>query len=280
MAKRLTAGFRAFFFGVPDTNGFLIGNTIAGATVGDAAGEPMQRLRGAQVFPTGIPESEVVPVTGDDEVLATFIFSAPTLSSGTIELSVRDNAFDALAQGTQVESVDSVEMSVYQPGGQDFPDLMLLGMRRAKKAAGGSQGAKAWEIVLLLKTTVSPLFATMEQRAATPYQYSYAASKTDAKPYGATFTEALNSTETAPVLVIDSDNPVHFHAFTGDTAETVFNLLFTPIADTRVSVYVEGLKLTLTTDYTVSGKAVTFVSAPVVDKRVVVMYEFDEAELN
>lgn len=278
--ERIGAGFKFLFYGVVNANGYLIGNTADGPSAGDQDGEPMLRLTGARTIPIQAAEDEVVTVTGDDEPMTTFDFPAGTLPSGVFEQSERDMDFEALVQGTKVQSIGDLNVSPLMPSDASKPDLCYLIQRRAKKWESGSRGASAWEIYFVPKAKTTPLGANVEQRTFSPYRYSFTTSKSDRLPWGATFTEAAHGTTSAPFVVVESDNPVHLHAFQGDNSETVFNLAYTPKAAAKVHVYVDGVKQTVTTDYAVSGNVVTFVAAPADGARILVLYEVDEGDLS
>jgi hypothetical protein len=47
-------------------------------------------------------------------------------------------------------------------------------------------------------------------------------------------------------------------------SNTAFTLAQTPLENDSVELYQDGLKLTYTTDYTISGTSITMVTAPVV----------------
>lgn len=53
---------------------------------------------------------------------------------------------------------------------------------------------------------------------------------------------------------------------------TVFTLAQTPLENAAVDVYLDGLKQIPTTDYSVSGSTITFVTAPVVGQTLRVDY--------
>ena len=48
----------------------------------------------------------------------------------------------------------------------------------------------------------------------------------------------------------------------GDGSTVLFNLVSTPNSDEAVAVYVNGIYQDETADYTISGAAITFVTAP------------------
>lgn len=278
MSKNISAGFRYIFYGTVNASGYLIGNTADGATAGDTSGQAMLRLEGAQTAPIAVTENETVDVLGDDEPLTQFGFEGGTLPSGVIEMAVRDTTFEALAQGTTNQTIGTIEVGALQPGSPNFQEFFLLLQRRSKNWAAGSRGAKRWEGIIV-RCTVSPLFSEFQQRTNTPYRYSIQTSKFDRSPWGATFIEAVNGTETMAILPFLNTYPLHVHAFQGDGAETGFTVAYTPKSGGTLRVYVDGYVKTLTTDYTVSGSTVTFVAAPSDGAVINILYDVDDSDL-
>lgn len=58
----------------------------------------------------------------------------------------------------------------------------------------------------------------------------------------------------------------------GDSSTTVFNLIDTPISAGNLQVFINGLSRDITTDYTVSGAAITFLVAPVTGQKIKFIY--------
>lgn len=69
-----------------------------------------------------------------------------------------------------------------------------------------------------------------------------------------TFTGALGTPPAVGTIIRDT--------FTGDGTETEFTMTSDPITTTNVHVYVDGLLKVSGTDFTISGKVVTFAAAP------------------
>lgn len=63
-----------------------------------------------------------------------------------------------------------------------------------------------------------------------------------------------------------------YQTFTGTGSQTVFTLSSTPADVTATLVVVNGLVMTYTSDYTISGTTLTFVSAPALNDEVVVKW--------
>lgn len=278
--KRIAAGAFKLYYGLVDANGRFIGTTADGATAGNATGQPMLQLLGVRTLPSNIPDNEVVPVLGDDEVLTSFDFEAGTFPSGVIELAARDNSFEALVQGTKVHALNQWESGVLMPGSPSFPSVRFILNRRSKKFEGGVEGAKAWEVVYLPLLTITPKYTNAEMRAFTPYRYSYTAVKSAHNFIGATYTEGNNGTDLTAIEVIDSDNPIIAAAYKGNGVQQNFTLPATPVSgNTRLAVTVDDVLQTYTGHYTVSGTTLTFVSAPASGAIVNVTMEVAEENL-
>src|SRR5574341_217122 len=279
--KRIGAGWQYFFWGVINSDGRFIGQTTTGATAGSATGHPMLRLRGARVFPLGIPDNEVITVEGDDEALATFDFEAAALPSGVFEMAVRDNNFEAVVQGTKVQALQQWETGVLQPGSPAFTQINALLQRRSKKFESGVEGVKAWECLYVPLMTVTPKYAEVRTRVFSPYRYSFAVSKGNRNPWGATLSTLLNGTQTAAAIPFDSDNPIMIESYQGNNSQLTFTLSYTPVSGSaRAAVTINDVLQTYTTHYTIAGTTVTFIAAPGSSAIVNVMYEVAEGDLS
>lgn len=256
----IAAGFRFLHYGVTGPAGYMIGNTLAGASQGQL--QALTRLEGARTMPVNIPETETLTVSGDDQPLVQFQFDAEDLASGVFQMAVRDASFEALIQGTAVESLAGSSVGVLQPDNPAPPDMVLVAQRNSKKWAAGVRGVKAWEITIIPKVQITPLYTTIEQRTFQPYQYKYTSSKADTKPWGATFTEALNGAQQGAAIVVDSDYPIDIAAIQGNGSTTSFALPFAPVSASYMAVFVGQLQKYVTTHWTISGNTITFLAAP------------------
>jgi hypothetical protein len=61
-------------------------------------------------------------------------------------------------------------------------------------------------------------------------------------------------------------------------SNTAFTLAQTPLENDSVELYRDGLKLTVTTDYTISGTSITMVTAPVVGQTLRANYIRNDGE--
>lgn len=276
MATGISAGFKYLFWGVRSGDTFLGGGTTALTPGGTGRG--MVRLEGAQTMPIGVAEPEIITVMGDDQPLVTFDFDAATLPAGVFEMADRDDAFEAIIQGTEVEVIDGMRISVLQPRDRAPQDMYMLLQRRRKKWGSDGRGTKAWEWVFVPLCTVTPLGAEFQTRQNTPYRYNINLNNSEYKPWGATFSEVLNGTTSAPLIAGYSDNPVHATHFEGNGVTTVFTLPYPAISTAKTAVYLDGVKLL--SGYTAVATVLTLSVAPASGAVVGVLYEVDESDLS
>lgn len=274
---RIAAGFDYIFWGVLDTSGRLKGNTADGASAGTIQG--MTRLEGGRTMPIAPNEDEVVTVTGSNKPLVSFSFPSADLPSGVIETAVNNLTFNALVQGTKIQNVGDLAISGLGGGETSRPDIVLLMMRRAKSWKEGNRGSSDWEIRLALKTNVTPLGSAITERQFDPYRYSVNLSESDRAAWGMTFTETTHGFTTKPILEVEGDNPIHLMGGYGNNSAVAFTLDYTPKSSAKVLVWLDGILKQITTHYTISGKTITFLSAPGSNVHIGVAYEVDAGDL-
>lgn len=277
MAKKtIGAGFRYLWYGVVDANGKFIGSTTTTPTAGDQSGSGMLRLDGARTLPVNIPAPTVDTVSGDDEPMVSFEWDAEDLPNGAFEMAVRNNTFEALIQGTLVETLGTLELGMLDPKDRASQSMCMLLSRRAKSWLSGSEGAKQWENIYIPQCTIKPLYTTVEQRTFGPYQYQINVSKSGRTGWS-TISETNHGTTATSFLVIDSDNPLHMKRFTGDNSETVFTLDYPPVSSAKTYLFVNDLRDAAAT---IAGSEVTAGSTPASAAEIVALYEVAESNLS
>lgn len=278
-AARIAAGYDYTFYGVRNSDGYLQGNDGTGAAAGNTNGQGMLRLEGGRTIPVSIPQDEVVTPTGDNEPTVSFTFPSSNLPSGILETASKNLDFEALCQGTKVETVGGLSVGLQGPSGSTKENMVLLLMRQAKKWAAGVRGVAAWECQFVPSCEISPLGGDWTERQFSPYRYGINISKADRFPWGATYTEAVHGATSSALVPIFSDNPIQLHAFQGNGSQDTFILDVAPISLAKTYVYVNGVKQVPTTQFTLSSKTVTFVSPPASSAIINVMYEVAAADL-
>lgn len=277
--KVIAAGFDTIFYGLNDGDGYLQGAATTAPAAGNQAGSGMARLTGAKTAPITVPETESVVATGDDIPLANFLFRAASLPAGVINGAVSDLDFQALAQETLVEDINDLSFGVLLPDEQNDVDMCLLLLQRAKSYQSGSVGAKQWKGLLVSSTNLFPLGSDeITERQVSTERYGFVVNPSDRRPFGLLLTNSVNGTIRAGMQPFTSENKVHLHRWTGDNTQDEFILTYTPVSQAKVAIYVNGIKQTVTTHYTVdvATKTVTFVTPPANGAKIVALYEFTD----
>jgi hypothetical protein len=275
---RIAAGYNRMWYGVVDSNGDFLGSSTTAPTAGAVAGSGMVRLDGARTLPVSISEPEVLVVSGDDEPLVSFEFDAEELPSGLFEMAVRDTAFEALAQGTKVQTIATgIEMSILDPAGRLSQGLCFFLWRRAKSWLSGEKGAKKRSGLYIAQATVKPLGNVWEQRVFNAYGYAINLSRSDQLGW-TTVNNSEHGTCAASMFPFDTDYDVLQHRHTGDGATSAYTLPYALVSGGSYAVYVNDVYDSLAT---VTGTTVDFSgsSAPASSAKVVTLWEIDESAI-
>lgn len=266
---------QAWFAFVSNDKNIITGGTTTAPTAG-AAGSHAIQVVGIQTAPSGIPESDVVSVLGDDAVLGAFDFESETPTSLIINTGENDLAKDALFQGSLVESFNGIDQGLIRPTAPILPDGCLVIQSRAKDT--GNNGASAWVANLYLRVTVRPLDReTFAGREAASYRYQVVAQPATNKPTGTTFTTTLNGYESATVWKLKGTNPFTLARFTGDNSTVTFTGLLKAPAGTNAPsiVAINGVQQAANTyTFNVTNKTITFTVAPATNAAIVVLYGY------
>lgn len=276
MAERIGAGFAYVAYGFNDTDGYFLGGTTTAPTAGDQTGSPLTRLTGGRVMPVSIPEPELVPADGDDQTYVQFQFDPADLPSGILETVQRNDAFEADAQGTAVDVDGNIRIGALDPRDRATQSICFYLMRQARTTAG----AVKRQHLYLDSTVVKPLYNTVEQRTFNSYQYSLAVSRS-ARVAWTTVNDSEHGTTGMSLTPIESDYPLMIQRWTGDAAETVFNLHRQLQTGGSSIVYVNDVKQSGGgVDYTLTGTTLTFTVAPASAARIVAVWEYPEADIS
>jgi hypothetical protein len=272
--ETIEAGFDRIDGGYNDTNGYYQGTDPLNApAAGNQDGSGMFRLVGAQTVPLAPTEAEVITVSGDDEPLTQFSFDSPDLPSGVLQTATENLTLEANAQGTKVEVLGDLTIGVRQPTGSTPASLCMAFQRQAKDWTIGALGVSKRSGLWVPRIELRPRGpADLTQRQHSPSQWNLITSKSDRKPWGATFTATENGTTSAALIPIKSSYILQLHRWTGDNSQTDFFLPYVAVGTpTTLFVFINGELQTVTTHYTVtpgtpSGKTtIAFGSPPGTD---------------
>jgi hypothetical protein len=265
-----SAGNDYHFGGLLNENGVLVGTSDP--TAGNQDGSPMFRMRAAKDTPVSVGTPTIETATGDDVAQDQYLFESDTLPEGETTYAIFDLDQAALFQGTNTVTIAAMKAGFLQTIGSVPNDICLIHQSRAKSKDTASAGAARWAGYLYPIVNATPLGADRVERSVRDNRVQINVSMSLAYPWGQTYREAVEGHEGAAIIDMHGNDPFTIHTHKGDAVETDFNLALTPISDTTIAVYVDGL---ITTDWTRVGKVLTLGSAPADGSYVHTVYQFD-----
>jgi len=280
MSERIGAGYRILFYGVIDADGYFLGGSTTAPDAGDTDGSPLLRLEGARTLPVGIPEPEIVIVSGDDEPMVSFNFDAEDLPSGVFEQAQRDDLFEALVQGTLVDAQENIRIGVLDPADRADVGMCMLLSRRAKRWESGSRGVSVYQHLYLPAVSIKPLGNDYTQRQFNAYLYSMNLSRSDRAGW-TSINDTEHGTTAASILPIESFYPLMLQHWVGDNVETTFTLIRDRETDGSMRVYVDDVQQAETGIWTCADESdqLVFGAAPADGARIDAIWEYPEADI-
>ena len=273
------SGFDLIGYTIKNSDGYAIGGSGV-LVAGDPDGSPMLRLVGAQTVDPSLPESETVTAVFDDGPGPSRIFAATDNPTSVLEVGVTD--FEAIARliGGTVRTKAGAQFIQLGPTSIERPDLMMVFQHHSQSWAAGYKNAEQRGGVWVPSIQVDPLGYPLNQRQYHTMRFQMTIGKTDKHVTGESMIAGVDGFTDATILPFAGPNAQWLHSFMGNNSVDEFNLVYTPITPATLSeVYVDGVKQVYTTDYTIAGKVLTFVSPPADQAVIECLFNFSRTEL-
>ena len=273
----LAAG-NAYAFGwFIDSNGFPLGSTASAPSQG-AAGSAAFRIRGVKTASPTIPDTEKVPVSGDDSLLAEFNFGSIATRGFNIEYSIESLTMVGRLLNTTVQTWGEVRAALMDiPTPPDYNMGFIL-QSKAKKQDTGVQGQASWSGVIIPLATATPLGrATFEERGAAVFRYAVSPQTAGYDPFGITIASAVYGQGGASggrYMPFTAEYPIVLQTWRGTGAIAQFTLDYQPVNATKTPVYVNRVIATTSSVVTTSPYSVTVSANPAGAAAVVSIHEF------
>jgi hypothetical protein len=178
--KLAAAGWDSLQWAYRNANGWHAGAAnLTSANTGSSSG--MARYRGARSFSFTLPTNSPLPVTGDDGLIATFLFDSTDPITFNITTSVFDAVFKAAAESMAIVTDGEWEYSPGSVNGVIRGTLMLLASRQLKSTPGSVKG---FEHLELFSCEVAYLGSNREYQAAGEHTWQIVANPTTVLPDG------------------------------------------------------------------------------------------------
>lgn len=269
-------GLRHVRVALRDTDGVI---AVPAGTPHDEAYAGLQ-ISGALELNITVPDAPKVTARGDDRAYYTFSLPPTEVPTGQLRVSKANIDVIALLTGTKTFGSGTTKKIAFATDEQgDEPEIVLWGMQRGIDSQPGSVtfGQKVWRTYVVLNglATVSP--AAMTDSAVGEFLYSLVANDSTVDENGHTFTSADEGFTAASYIMIVSLGKYMLDVFEGDGVHRSFNLSQTPRTAAIITVYEDGVKATVTTDYTVTAGVLTFGvgNVPTSGAKITVEYEYD-----
>lgn len=270
-----SAGLARVHYAFNSAAGYPYGTSGSIANGGDAS---VGQLIGAQNVNLPLQPPRIIPIGGDDGPQAQYFFEAESNPNGDMVLANVDLNLWAKSQNMNVYADGDWDVVVGQPEGAVYKQLTLITLAQAKSAASGSVGNAGYYVKIYPRVQIIPIGDQGQTNAtATNFTHQLIANKFDVLPWGTAMSVANQGTLRGAVYgPFYSENRVALHTHVSDASDLSFTLAYTPAAATaaKIKVYRNGTLLTITTDWSVSGKVITLVSAGSAGDVVVVRYEY------
>lgn len=233
-----------------------------------------RQIVGMQAFTLTLPEYQRISHKGDDRILQVDFLPPTEQATAEIQVSEEDLQNLAIMTSTLVRTLGEakvVGLATDQQGNE--PDLGLLMFQQAVSGTG----TRVWRSFIIPRARLSPRPSGFNENAS-QHSFQVAMNVSSAHLWGETFVLGTDGFEEAQIVMLHTQYKPNLVGFLGNGTEDEF--LF-PTAKPAVAtgkihgVWVDGVKKTLTTDYTVTTTAVTFVAAPANNTKITVLYEYD-----
>lgn len=227
---------------------------------------------GPKAFSLTIPEPRKITHTGGDRVLG--VDFLPPLESASAELRVGRLDYDVIALLTGVKNYTLGENVGVAYGTDKQGSEPQVGLLLYQQSLALPSGEQSWRAIMLPRAKVIPLPPGMSDNPE-EVRFAVAPSVVGAHLWGAALTSVNDGATTAQVIDRSFEYKPKLVAFKGDGSAVAFTFpaAYQAVSTTKIKVWVDGVLKTLTTDYTVTTAAVTFLAAPASGAIVTVLYE-------
>lgn len=274
MARRklIAAGNRFTYGGFIDDNGFFVGSSPTAPANGASSGA--FQIEGIKEASPTIPDSDVVPVTGDDVLLGEFDFDPIANRRYIMTYAVENLDILAAIMGVNVVNIagaDSVMLDV-----DEMPEynLRFIHQSRAKAQDTGVKGQAAWDVLVVNLAAARPLGRqSFSERTAAAFRMSVTPQLASYRIGGVTIATATEGVLAARYQKFQSQYPFYLQAYTGDGTANPITLLKTPVSTSDIAIFANRVNVGIASINT-STPSVTPSSSIAAGARVEIFYQY------
>lgn len=250
------------------TNGALTNGSQSG----------MGRLIGVENINIPLAKSRAIAIPGDNGLIGTQIIAPNTATTGDLSVTVNDPVFSTAPIGMLVDTSNSKDYALLGVPCPNFKSLTIINNSPAQNQTSGSKGVPGWSVSVYPNAMFYPRGNDSAQDGQQlTFMYDMILSTFDKYPWGeATAVVDLGATTAIRMNPFFSLAPWTIHAFVSNASATTITLNETPYAATAayIEVWKNGTLLTITSDWTISGKVITLGAAGSAGDKYEVWYGF------
>lgn len=248
-------------------------------TLANGANAGMGSMRGVQDLNIADPATTNAYVLGNNGVVTSFKVGPQELPTGTLTLGVLDQIFAGKSNGVKVYTDGDWD----EIGGGaecfDFSDICLVANSPANAQEAINLDEAGWAVTEIYKIqNQATILAQMQSATAVTFPNNITCKRTTRNLAGRVFTAVDDGKTSFVYKSYPSPYPVTYHTLIGNASVDDIVLDYTPAAASaeKVQVWINGVKKTYTTDYTVdvATKTVSLVAVPASGAKVVIKYQF------
>ncbi|PJF39565.1 MAG: hypothetical protein CUN54_08400 [Phototrophicales bacterium] len=263
--------------------GFLKAGIVHGTNgnLVDGQDSAMGQLLGVSDLGLALPEGRTIDIGGDNSNRGSIELPPNASPSGQLLTTVNNPTFVAAAQGGLISTEDGLDLYLQGVPCPDNVPLTIIHNAPAQRQDAGFLTETGYEITIYLFVKVQPRGRNnIQDSQNAQYTHRIVGNYADKLPWGELLTAVkFGKTRAIQIGPFFSDFPMTMHTYIGDgSIGQSVTLAHTPAGTTAAEVRVynanTGAKKTITTDYTVAGNVVTFVTDPAAGEQNVIFYQF------
>ena len=246
----------------------------AGTSASSGAAYSGLQIEGAKSYTLTTPEPRIINHTGDDRLLAKD--TLPPLEGITGELKVSKNRYDvrALLTGVLENTVGEATTLTFSTDKQGYEPqvgLMLFQQSLDANTAGSLFGKRRWRSSWIPKAIAIPLQPNMDENSS-ELTFKINAFVIRNHLWGTAFSALTDGCTEAQGIEMMTEGKPWLDAWVGDGSTTVFTLTKTAYAVGKISVFKNGVLLSVGVTPTLTD--VTITPAPLLGDDIDILYEW------
>ncbi len=230
-----------------------------------------RQVKGSTAFELNIPDSRTIVGLGEDGITQIVTLPPNESASGKLNVEAADPVLAALLDSTLVETLGDISLVGVATDRQGYEPQ--VGGLFYQACTGLETGKTYWHSYFVPSMRCIRKAPGMAgDKAVTAYQI--APNRVNRHLWGTSFSLLTQGYQATQVVEAWSNYPLRLTSFLGDGVEDEFSFSAdNPSVNAIPIVIVNGVKKTITTDYTATTGKVTFVAPPADDAVICVLRE-------